>query len=41
MKTAQPKIIVGIGGSPGALNAYKALLDATPQAHENVSNRGF
>ncbi len=30
MKTAQPKFIVGIGGSAGALNAYKALLDALP-----------
>ncbi|MEJ7823734.1 MAG: chemotaxis protein CheB [Chitinophagaceae bacterium] len=30
MKTAQPKFIVGIGGSAGALNAYKALLDAMP-----------
>ncbi len=28
MKSAQPKFIVGIGGSAGALNAYKALLDA-------------
>ena len=25
-----PKLIVGIGGSAGALNAYKALLEATP-----------
>ena len=25
-----PKLIVGIGGSAGALNAYKALLDAFP-----------
>ncbi len=25
-----PKLIVGIGGSAGALNAYKALLDAMP-----------
>ena len=25
-----PKLIVGIGGSAGALNAYKALLDAVP-----------
>ena len=25
-----PKLIVGIGGSAGALNAYKALLDAIP-----------
>jgi two-component system CheB/CheR fusion protein len=30
MKTVQPKFIVGIGGSAGALNAYKALLDAMP-----------
>ena len=30
-----PKLIVGIGGSAGALNAYKALLDAMP------SNTGF
>ena len=30
MKSAQPKFIVGIGGSAGALNAYKALLDAMP-----------
>jgi two-component system CheB/CheR fusion protein len=30
MKTAKPKFIVGIGGSAGALNAYKALLDAMP-----------
>ena len=30
MKTVQPKLIVGIGGSAGALNAYKALLDAMP-----------
>ena len=27
---AHPKLIVGIGGSAGALNAYKALLDALP-----------
>ncbi len=26
----QPEFIVGIGGSAGALNAYKALLDALP-----------
>ena len=25
-----PKLIVGIGGSAGALNAYKALLEAIP-----------
>ncbi len=30
MHTAQPKFIVAIGGSAGALNAYKALLDAMP-----------
>jgi len=30
MKTVQHKFIVGIGGSAGALNAYKALLDAMP-----------
>ncbi|MEO5599588.1 MAG: chemotaxis protein CheB [Cyclobacteriaceae bacterium] len=30
MKTIQPLFIVGIGGSAGALNAYKALLDAMP-----------
>ena len=30
MRTVQPKFIVGIGGSAGALNAYKALLDAMP-----------
>ncbi len=30
MKTVQPKFIVGIGGSAGALNAYKALLEALP-----------
>ena len=30
METFQPKLIVGIGGSAGALNAYKALLDAMP-----------
>ena len=30
MKTIQPIFIVGIGGSAGALNAYKALLDAMP-----------
>ena len=27
-----PKLIVGIGGSAGALNAYKALLDAMPSS---------
>lgn len=30
MKTIQPIFTVGIGGSAGALNAYKALLDAMP-----------
>jgi two-component system CheB/CheR fusion protein len=30
VKTVQPKFIVGIGGSAGALNAYKALLNAMP-----------
>ncbi len=30
LKTVQPKFIVGIGGSAGALKAYKALLDALP-----------
>ncbi|REG83455.1 chemotaxis protein CheB [Algoriphagus antarcticus] len=30
MKTVQPILIVGIGGSAGALNAYKALLNAMP-----------
>lgn len=30
MKTVQPRFIVGIGGSAGALNAYKVLLDAMP-----------
>ena len=30
IKALQPKLIVGIGGSAGALNAYKALLDALP-----------
>ncbi len=30
MKIVHPKFIVGIGGSAGALNAYKALLDAMP-----------
>ncbi len=30
MHTVQPKFIVGIGGSAGALNAYRALLDALP-----------
>jgi len=30
MKTVQPEFIVGIGGSAGALNAYKVLLDALP-----------
>jgi two-component system CheB/CheR fusion protein len=30
MSRLQPSFIVGIGGSAGALNAYKALLDALP-----------
>ena len=30
MRTLRPNFIVGIGGSAGALNAYKALLDALP-----------
>lgn len=30
MVTIHPKLIVGIGGSAGALNAYMALLDAMP-----------
>src|ERR1019366_4238422 len=30
METLNPTFIVGIGGSAGALNAYKALLDALP-----------
>ena len=30
IKALQPKLIVGIGGSAGALNAYKALLNAMP-----------
>ena len=30
MGELQPKLIVGIGGSAGALNAYKALLNAMP-----------
>lgn len=30
MGTLHPELIVGIGGSAGALNAYKALLDALP-----------
>jgi len=30
MRTLPPNFIVGIGGSAGALNAYKALLDAMP-----------
>ena len=35
MGASHPKLIVGIGGSAGALNAYKELLDAMP------SNTGF
>ena len=30
MKSLHPQLIVGIGGSAGALNAYKALLEALP-----------
>ena len=30
IKALRPKLIVGIGGSAGALNAYKTLLDAMP-----------
>ena len=30
MEAIQPKLIVGIGGSAGALNAYKALMVAMP-----------
>ncbi|WP_295668500.1 chemotaxis protein CheB [uncultured Mucilaginibacter sp.] len=30
MGASHPNLIVGIGGSAGALNAYKALLDAMP-----------
>ena len=30
MEIIHPKLIVGIGGSAGALNAYKTLLDALP-----------
>ena len=30
METLHPNFIVGIGGSAGGLNAYKALLDALP-----------
>ena len=30
IKAIQPKLIIGIGGSAGALNAYKALLEAMP-----------
>ena len=30
IKALQPKLVVGIGGSAGALNAYKALLDVMP-----------
>jgi len=30
MEALQPKLIVGIGGSAGALNAYKALMVAMP-----------
>ena len=30
LRALHPKLIVGIGGSAGALNAYKAFLDAMP-----------
>ena len=30
MKTLRPNFIVGVGGSAGGLNAYKALLNALP-----------
>jgi len=30
IRTSRPKFIVGIGGSAGALNAYKVLLEALP-----------
>src|SRR5665213_3112171 len=30
MGALHPNLIVGVGGSAGALNAYKALLDAMP-----------
>ena len=30
VEALQPKLVVGIGGSAGALNAYKALLEAMP-----------
>src|SRR5664280_1416230 len=30
LRTLQPNFIVGIGGSAGSLNAFKALLDALP-----------
>ena len=32
MRILRPNFIVGIGGSAGALNAYKALLDALPSS---------
>ena len=34
MKARRPTFVVGIGGSAGALNAYKALLDAMPPESE-------
>ena len=34
IKALQPKLIVGIGGSAGALNAYKTLLDSMPPKTE-------
>ncbi len=36
MKKLRPKLIVGIGGSAGGLNAYMALLDALP-AHTGMA----
>lgn len=36
MKIVQPIFIVGIGGSAGALNAYKDLLDAMPNDTGNA-----
>ena len=30
METIQPSFVIGVGGSAGGLNAYKALLDALP-----------
>lgn len=36
MKALRPKLVVGIGGSAGGLNAYKAFLDAMP-AHSGMA----